>query len=593
MGYRFTEWDGFLHWRAKRISMPSFMLIMSMLIGFAAGLAALILRTGVYKMRDWIVSDLGISPHTFWIFVLPSIGLFITVLIRLYVAKDMGKYGLSGILFSISKRNSILEKHRTFTSIIGAWFTAGFGGSAGLESPIIISGSSMGSYAGQRLSTDYKNTTLLLACGATGAVSAIFNTPIAGVVFALEVLLIDLSRFTLIPLLLASVTGTITTQLLAESEILFKFDVTEPFHAAALPFYVLLGILAGLVSVYFTRSYIWVETKFDRIQHYWSKFAVGSVVLGILIFAFPSLYGEGFITVKEILEHNGNAFVSLPFQFMPQLQFLAVIAVLVSLILLKPIATSITIGAGGIGGIFAPALFSGAVLGFLFAYTANLLQPFVHLISVNFSLVGMSAVLAGVLQAPLTGIFLIAEITQGYELFAPLMLATTISYITMRYFQPHGIITFQLARRGELITHNKDKAVLNFMNLDELIETDFVIVPADGFLKDLVQAVSRSKRNIFPVVDYNGIFRGVVLLDDIRSIMFDHSQYHKVKIRNLVIFTEEVVYNTDSMDVVMKKFNETSSWNLPILDGTKYLGFLSKSRILSEYRKRLVDLTAE
>jgi len=593
MSHRLIESDGFLHWRAKQISMPSFMLVMSMAIGFAAGLAALILRTGVFKMRDWITTDLGIASHTFWIFILPSIGLFITMLIRKFLVNDMGKFGLSGILFAISKRNSILDKHRSFSAIIGAWFTAGFGGSAGLEAPIIISGSSIGSTLGQILGTDYKNTTLLLACGATGAVSAIFNTPIAGVVFALEVLLIDLSRFTLIPLLLASVTGTITTQLLAESEIMFKFEVTEPFNAAALPFYVLLGILAGLVSVYFTRSYIWVESRFDGITNHWKRMALGSVLLGLLIFLFPSLYGEGFNTVKEILEHNGQAYTQMSAGSFSQWQPGVVIFVLLLLILSKPLATSITIGAGGIGGIFAPALFCGAVLGLLFTYTANMLQPFIHLITINFSLVGMSAVLAGVLHAPLTGIFLIAEITQGYELFAPLMLATTISYITVKYFQPHGIITFQLAKKGELITHNKDKAVLNFMNLQELIETDFESVPADGFLRDLVKAVSKSKRNIFPVVDYNGVFRGVVLLDDIRSIMFDPTLYEKVKIRNLIIFPEEVVYIDDNMDTVMNKFNRTTSWNLPILDGSRYLGFLSKSKILSEYRKRLVDMSTE
>lgn len=520
------------------------------------------------------------------------IGVGLTLIFKKYIIRDFIKHNITSLLHAISKRNSIVKFHKTYSSVIGSIITAGFGGSIGLESPIISSGAAIGSNMARNFHLNYKEITVMMACGASGAIAAIFNTPIAAIVFALEVLLIDLSRFSLIPLLIASVSGAITTKLFLDEDILIEFAITNAFEIKDIPYFILLGILSGLVSVYFTRMFLWIENRFESIRLLRNRMFIGGLSLGILIFYFPALYGEGYNMVKALIAGNlEEVFQSSLFENYTDVWYIVVIFI-GAMVILKVIATSITIGAGGIGGIFAPSVFTGSMLGFLFVFVFNHFQLGDPLSASNFTLVGMASVLGGVLHAPLTGIFLIAEITSGYELIVPLMLSTTISFITVKSLQKESIVTAQLAKKGELITHNKDQAVLRFMQLSKVVETDFKSINENETLADLIKLISKSKRNIFPVLTEEGFLVGVVLLDDVREIMFNE-EMHATAIDNLMIMPPASISDQDSMETVLKKFTETGAWNLPVIDNGKYIGFVSKSKLFSAYRQLLVKITAD
>ncbi|MBI9066489.1 MAG: chloride channel protein [Salinivirgaceae bacterium] len=583
--------NGFLLWRLRHISDRSFLLILSIIVGFLAGLTAWLLKTGVFYMHNYFRGDLHFDPKNLRLIVYPLIGISLTVLFKGYILKDYIKHNISSILHAIAKRNSLMRLHKIYSSIIGAILTTGFGGSIGLESPIISSGAAIGSNIGKACRLNYKSITLLLGCGASGAIAAIFNTPIAGIVFALEVLLLDLNRFSLIPLLMASVSGAITTELLFADEIFFEFNIAQPFMVKYLGFYILLGIIAGLVSSYFTKAYTAIEDIFEKIEKKKYRLLIGAPALGLLIFIFPAFYGEGYDVIKAMLAGNADM-VFTDSIFASWVDSAWVFAgFFLALILLKVIATTITIGAGGIGGIFAPSLFTGAILGYLFAWTSNSLG-IADLSESSFALVGMASVLGGVLQAPLTGIFLIAEITSGYELIVPLMLATTISYVTTKYLSAHSIITMQLAKKGELVTHHKDKAVLHFLHLKDLVETDFFPINENATLEGLIKAIPLSKRNIFPVINNDGYLIGIVLLDDVREIMFN-SEYYTTSILNLMHMPPAIIDITSHMEEVMQKFNDTEAWNLPVCEKGRYIGFVSKSKLFSAYRSQLMDISEE
>lgn len=426
----------------------------------------------------------------------------------------------------------------------------------------------------------------MLGCGAAGAMSGIFNAPIAAIVFALEVIMLDLTAASLVPLLMASVSAALTSAFMLGDQSLFSIELTESFVLSDLPFYIILGVLTGLMSVYFCKVYWAIENHFEVIKGRFKGVLFGALILGLLIFFFPPLYGEGFASIKQML--NGNATLLLEGSYFYEYKesLLVVMLFLVAIAFLKAIATSVTFGAGGIGGIFAPSLFMGSVLGFVYAKAVNLLA-FVGISEKNFTLVGMGGVIAGILHAPLTALFLIAEITGGYELIIPLMLTAVISFMTSRYFNPHSLYTMQLAKRGELITHDKDKAVLTLMKLQTEVEKDFSAVNPDDSLRQLVETVSKSKRNIFPVVEEDGSLVGVVLLDDIRQIMFEPKQYDQVLVKEVMSDYPTHVSSSDSMDLVMKKFNKSGAWNLPVIDNGKYVGFVSKSKLFNAYRKVL------
>ena len=564
-------------------------LVFSILIGTLAGIAAHVLRSSVFYVRNLLFSDFEFHYKNYLLIILPIIGIALTLLFRKYILGSDVKHNIPALLYSISKKKGKVNAHKSYSSIIGAVLTAGFGGSVGLESPIISSGAAIGSKIAHWLKLDYKTNILFLACGTAGGIAAIFNTPIAAIIFVLEVLLIDLTRFSLIPLLLASTSGAITTKILSHSQVLFDFRTIAPFHIADIAFYIFLGIIAASVSIYFTKVFLNIEGKMQSTSVF-KSFAIGSILVGILLFLFPPLWGEGFEVIKTLFNENENQLLNNTLFENISYKKIALFGFLFSLMIFKVISTSLTINAGGVGGIFAPALFTGAILGYLVAELINLMGIFHSIPTINFVMVGMAAVLAGVLHAPLTSIFLIAELTGGYELIVPLMIASTISYISTKIFIPHGIITVQLAHRGELLTHNKDKSVLVLMNMDSLIEVDFKAVYEGETLADLVKAVAQSKRNLFPVLNKNNKLRGVILLDNIREIMFDTSSYNSA-IEDFMIIPPAIIHSTDTMQEVMDKFEKTKAWNLPLIEDGKYLGFISKSRIFNVYREWLLKIS--
>ena len=459
-----------------------------------------------------------------------------------------------------------------------------------MEAPIVSTGASIGSNIGQLLRLNFKTTTLLVACGATGAMAGIFNAPIAALIFSLEVLMLDLTLTSIIPLLMASVTGAMVASLLLGDQILFYFSLKDHFQIAHLPFYIGLGIITGLVSVYFTRINQVIESQFDKIINPYKKLFIGGLMLGLLIFIFPPLFGEGYLAMKSVLSGNANDLLnnSLFYSFKDNLWFFLLFLVFV--LIFKVVATSITTGTGGIGGIFAPTLFMGGITGFVFAKAINTLE-FIKLSESNFALVGMAGLIAGVIHAPLTAIFLIAEITDGYELFLPLMVTSAISYLTIMYFEPHSIYTKRLAKRGELLTHHKDKAVLSQLNVRDFIERNVTTISHKANMGELVQIIANSKQNIIPVLDENKLLQGIIPLDNIRQIMFNKDMYETTMVSNLMILPPTYISSDDSMANVLSKFEESGEWSLPVIDDGEYTGFVLKTKIFSAYRKMLLEFS--
>ncbi|HAM99962.1 MAG TPA: chloride channel protein [Marinilabiliales bacterium] len=580
-------------WRGKHLREKQFIIMLSFVVGILSGLAAVVLKTTIHFTHNFLDSNMDIGTGSFIYLALPGIGIIFTVLWVNYFIKDKIGHGVSRILYSISKKNGILKPHNTYSSIIGSTFTIGFGGSVGAEAPIVLTGASIGSNLARMLRLNYKQIILLIGCGAAGAVAGIFKAPIAGVVFTLEVLMLDLTMASLIPLLISAATAAVISYFfMGHSAALFSFQLKEHFVIGNLPWYLVLGITAGLLSLYFTRTTMFVEGWFETFKKRWTKIIVGAIGLGLLIFIFPPLFGEGYVSLHAILSGDVQALLSHSFFYSLKDNFWGIVIFLSLLLVFKTFATSFTTGPGGVGGVFAPSLFMGGVLGFLVAILLNRFS-FIHVSEANFALVGMAAFMSGVMHAPMTSIFLIAEITGGYGLFIPLITASTMSYLTIMYFEPHSIYTKRLARRGELITHNKDRAALTLMRLDREIERDLMTVRPDQTLRELVHIISRSKRNIFPVVNNKLELQGIVLLDNIRDIMFNPEVYDDTFVHELMTAPPDIVELSDSMEVVMHKFEESGAWNLPVIRDGKYDGFISKSKIYTAYRKVLVYFSEE
>ncbi len=478
------------------------------------------------------------------------------------------------------------------SSILTSTITVGFGGSAGLEGPTIGTSAAIASNIAQYLRMDRSVKTLLLGCAAAGAMAAIFKAPVAAIVFAVEVIMLDLTTASLIPLLLASISAFFVSSVFLGDDTLFHVTINEENTFTHIPFYVGLGILAGGFSVYFSKVFIRTQELFEKIKNRKARVLIGGIILGVLIFMMPVLYGEGYDMINSFIADDPSYIFSKSPFYNLQGDIPIFIALLVAIMFFKAIATSATFGAGGVGGIFAPSLFLGSALGYGFASAFNALG-FAKLSTSNFTLVGMGGVMAGILQAPLTAVFLIAEITGGYGLFIPLMITGAIAFITVKTFLPHTVYTMQLAKRGELLTHDKDQAVLTLMNLENEIEDNFETINAEANLGDLVKAVSKSNRNLFPVLSPDKILIGVITLDEIRDIMFDQSKYEEVKVFDLMVSPPEIIFITDSMEMVMQKFENSKAWNLPVTDGKKYVGFVSKSRLFSAYRELLKDFTLQ
>ena len=571
--------------KIRHLSGHRFLYIMAIFVGLGAGLAAVIIKNLVHFIREALENSFQGEYTRYYIFILPIMGIALVVIFIKYLNRRPVGHGIPGVLFSISKNNGIMHSHNLYSSIITSALTVGFGGSVGLEGPTVATGGAIGSGFGKLFKLSYKETILLISCASAGAMSAIFKAPITGIVFALEVIMLDLTVWAIIPLLISSAVGALTSYLLLGQNVLYPFQVTEAFRMGQIHYYLILGALVGLLSVYFTKSYIYITSLFEKIENPWRRLLLAGGILGIIIFFFPSLYGEGYEIVNQGLK--GNFFQIFEGSFVEGWQGTFVLLVLYILLVIgiKIIATTLTFAAGGIGGIFAPTLFMGANTGLLFGLVLNRMGIDVSVS--NMVLVGMAGMIAGAVHAPLTAIFLIAEITGGYELFFPLMLASTISYATTRYFVKNSVYTVQLAERGELMTHHKDRNILLMMKVTELIETNFTPVKEGDTLRDLVQVITRSSRNIYPVVDDRNNLQGIVKLDDIRHIMFNQNMYDSTRIRDLMITPEWTIEATDQMEEVARKFSESGRYNIPVLQNGKYLGFVSRARVFSSYREML------
>lgn len=589
----------FNEWREKKISLKQFVLILSFVVGILTALAACLLKHMIEWIKEFLTENFDITGVNWLYLVYPVIGIFLAGLfVRRIVRDDIG-HGVTKILYAISRRQSRIKRHNTWSSLIASAITIGFGGSVGAEAPIVLTGSAIGSNLGSIFRLEHRTLMLLVGCGAAGAVSGIFKAPIAGLVFVLEVLMIDLTMGSLLPLLVSCVTAATVSYILTGTEAMFQFNMDEPFLMERIPAVMLLGILCGLVSLYFTRSMNWFENIFRRYSNPYTKLLLGGTLLSILIFLFPPLYGEGYDTITLLLNGtntqewdtvmNNSIFYGDGRLLLLYLSFI---------VLLKVFATTATNGGGGCGGTFAPSLFLGCITGFVFAHFCNgySLAPIVsdNLPEKNFALMGMAGVMSGVMHAPLTGVFLIAELTGGYGLFLPLMMVSVSSYLTIKIFEPHSIYSMRLAKKGELLTHNKDKSVLTLMDIESVVETDFQKVLPDMDLGGMVQVISKARRNMFPVVDGRGTLLGIVVLDDIRNIMFRQELYHRFTVSRFMTTPPARINIDDSMETVMKKFDDTKAWNLPVVDSEgRYKGFLSKSRILNSYRQMLVDYSEE
>jgi len=562
----------------------TFLMIISVVIGILSGISAIILKNAVHFIQELLISSAPIYRENFLYFALPAIGILLAIFFVKYVIKDHVEHGVPSILYAISRSNGIIRRHNMFSSIVTSALTVGFGGSVGLEGPTLATGAAVGSSLGQYLRLSYKDLILMMTLACAGAMAAIFKSPIAAIVFAVEVLMIDLTMASLIPLLIASVTALLTSYFFLGNAVLYPFEVTEAFYYKQIPYYLILGVFTGFISVYFTRMYIRIEKYFKRISSWWLRWISGGMILGMLIFFFPALYGEGYEAVNTCMKgdysplFNGSPF----YEFQDSIWVVFLLFILV--LFFKVVATATTFGAGGVGGIFAPSLFMGVIAGLFFAEMVNY-SGLTLLSGSNFAMVGMSGVIAGVLHAPLTGIFLIAEITGGYDLIIPLMLVSTISYATTRMFVSNSVYTYQLAARGELITHDKDKTAMSLLRVNDLIETDFRTIGPDARLRNLIQVISESARNIYPVVDENNRFFGFVRLDDVRHIMFKQELYDQVIVKDIMVRPDTFVSPDDSMETVVEKFAHYDKYNLPVLLNGIYIGFVSRANVFRNYRE--------
>lgn len=590
-----TRLDRFISWKNKYIREQHFIVFLSFVVGILTAATALILKTLIHFIQHLLTENFSTANVNFMYLIYPIIGIFIAGLFVKYIVRDDISHGVTKILYAISQRKSYIRAHNMYTSVFASSITIGFGGSVGAEAPIVLTGSAIGSNLGRYFRIEQRYLMLLIGCGAAGAIAGIFKAPIAGLVFVIEVLLLDLTMTTILPLLITSVTAATFAYVTTGTGAMFQFAHAEEFILSRIPYVIILGIFCGLVSLYFTRAMNATENIFRKLNH-WQKFALGSSILSILIFLFPPLYGEGYNTINLLLgglkgsESIMNGSLFYPFK---ESQW-GIMALLGSLLLFKVYASSATNGAGGTGGIFAPSLFLGCIAGFAFAYLSNILGLSPFLPHENFALMGMAGVMAGVMHAPLTGTFLIAELTGGYELLLPLLIVSTISFATIKLFEPHSIYAMRLAKKGELLTHHKDKAVLTLMKLESLLEHNFQVVHPDMTLGDVVKVITQSSRNVFPVVNHKGELMGVVLLDNIRNIMFRPELYDRFKVTRFMVTPPGVINVNMQMEKIMQLFDKTKSWNLPVVneDG-KYLGFVSKSSILNNYRKVLVDNFSE
>ena len=578
-------------WRYKHVSERQFVYVLSILVGFLAGLVTLILKGFTHFFQSILEGNFFKEYNNSLYFIFPIIGLLLVYLIKKHLIKKEIGHGISTTLYSISKRSGIIEKYKMYASLITAPITVGFGGSAGLQGPAVSTGAALGSYVSRMFHMNTKTRMLLIGCATAGAMSSMFKAPVAAIIFAVEIFSLDLAFVSLVPLLLASVSAIVTSYFFKETGVLFNFEMQEIFEINDILLYGFLGVVTGIASVYFSKMYFAITRFFDRFKSPLKKLVIGAVAIGTMLYLIPPLYGEGYGLINSLLDGDAKAaLVEIPYDIDLNNVWM-VIVMLLLIAIFKAIAMTTTFAAGGVGGIFIPTLVMGSAIGNVLAKIVNQLGFDVS--ETNFTLIGMTGLMAGVLHAPLTAIFLIAEITGGYDLFVPLMLVAAISYAFTKYFISNSIYTVELAKRGELITHDKDKNVLMMLDLHKNIETNFVSVCPEMNLGSLLNdAVAKSNRNIFPVLDEEQQFLGIVLLDDIRSIMFDQKLYETVAVSAIMKSAPSIIFHNDSTEIVMKKFKDSGAWNLPVVEHGKYIGFISKSKLLTAYRNKLIEVTS-
>lgn len=583
-------------WRRMNFSEQKFILMISFVVGILTAFAGLFLKWLIHQIQYILTYRFDDTASNALYLVYPVIGIFLTGLFVRYIVKDDISHGVTKILFAIARKQSKIKAHNTWSSVIASAITIGFGGSVGAEAPIVLTGSAIGSNLGRLFRINSKTLMLLVGCGAAGAVAGIFKAPIAGLVFTLEVLMIDLTMGALLPLLISCVTATGVTFAVSGTNTIFEFHLQNGFAVDKIPAYILLGIFCGLVSLYFTRTMNSLEDIFRKYSNPYIKLLIGGVTLSILIYLFPSLYGEGYDLINLLLNGNGpndwnTAMDSSLFYGYDKLLLLYLALILI----FKVFASTATNGGGGCGGIFAPSLFLGCISGFIFARIWNINQYLnIYLPERNFAMIGMAGLMSGVMHAPLTGIFLIAELTGGYQLFMPLMIVSVCAYLTIISFEPHSIYSMRLAKKGQLLTHHKDRAILTLMSLDSVIEKYNEYLYPDMDLSDLVKSISNSRRDVFPVVDRQHKLVGIIYLDNVRPIMFRQELYHRFEIGQLMSEPVARLNINDSMDIILLMFDKTNAWTLPVVDAEGiFMGFVRKSRVLTVYRKTMADLSNE
>ena len=588
-------WIRLLIWREKHIPDKTFVVMLALIVGIAAGLAAVLLKTLIALIANFLTSRFVTEGGNLLYLVFPAIGILLASLYVYYIAREPISHGVTRVLYALALKKSRLKIHNMYSSLIASSVTIGFGGSVGAEGPIVFTGAAIGSNLGQAFRLTPQTMAMLVACGAAAGIAGIFKAPIAGMLFTIEVLMMDLTAGAAIPLIVASVAGATVAYVFTGYNVEFFFTQSEPFYASRIPYVVLLGIFCGFVSLYFITLIDRIERQFKRLRNRWIRWAVGGITLSLLIFLMPPLYGEGYEGITRLINGDVTGIFNNSLFYSYRNNTAAVLMFLFALGAFKVFATAATNGGGGVGGTFAPSLFVGVMAGVFFAIlfnTVDIIDLDTPLSIKNFALMGMAGVMAGVMHAPLMAIFLTAEMTGGYDLFLPLLIVSASSYAISRIFTPYGIYSRRLAKRGELLTHQKDRAVLTLLKMDSVIEKDFSIVHPDMSLKDMVDTIAQSRRNLFPVTDDEGMLLGVVQLDDIRNIMFRPDLYRRISVHRFMAIPPAKVVVGTPMEKVMKTFDDTGAWNLPVIDENgKYIGFVSKSKIFNSYRQVLKHYT--
>lgn len=583
----------FLIWKYKHVSEREFVYVLSILVGFLAGIGTVSLKNITHYIQMLFEFETFRDHHHALYFIFPLIGLLLVYIIKqTWLKKHIG-HGISSTLHAISKLNGIIPRYNIYASLITAPLTAGFGGSVGLQGPAVSVGAALGSNAARLFNMSTKTRMLLIGCAATGAMASMFKAPIAAIVFAVEIFSLDIAFTSLVPLLLASVSAVVTSYMFLGTDVLLRFELTDKFEVNDIGFYLVLGLVTAVASVYFSKVFFAITNFFKQFESRAVRLLIGGLAIGTMLYFIPPLYGEGYGIMNNLLKGDHLAAIGkTPLNF-DLSNIWVVIALLFGIAIFKAIAMTTTFGAGGVGGIFIPTLVMGSALGNAFAKIINNIGLGFHVSESNFTLIGMTGLMAGVLHAPLTAIFLIAEITSGYELFVPLMIVSAISFTITKYYISHSIYTLKLAERGELMTHDKDQNVLMVLDIDKILETNFIILKPEMKLGDILKnAVAKSSRNHFPVVNEDHEFLGVIRLDDVRHIMFNSDLYETVNAQSLMHASAGIIdYDTDNMNSIMTKFKTSGAWNLPVIKDGKYYGYISKSKLLTAYREQLIQFT--